>query len=537
MNINLFHSNNEAKNQNVTMEKKQDTIKNTIEALKDSEKRYRRLFESAKDGILILDADTGKVVDANPFLLQLLGYSYDTLCGQYIWELGEFKDIAASKDAFKTLQNNEYIRYDDLPLKTYDGRSIAVEFVSNVYLVDHTRVIQCNIRDITQRIQMAAHLFEAQKMESVGLLAGGIAHDYNNMLTVILGYAQLALDKVNLDRSLYSDLEKIIMAAQHSANITRELLAFARKQTICPVVLDLNNCMDSMITMLEQLVGKDIDVVWQPGANLLPVEMDPIQISEIVTNLCINAREAIAGIGKITIATRNAFFDETCQSDHGGGSTSGKFILLSVSDDGCGMDNETLHHIFEPFFTRKGVGEGSGLGLSVVYGIVMQNNGFINVESEPGTGTTFRIYLPQHLGSAIETPKDGASSIHQGHGETIMVVDDDPALLRLIGTMLFSLGYQVLSVTTPIDAIRLAGEHNGEINLVITDVSTPEMNGRDLADQITSHNPAVRILFMSDYPADLITSKGMIENKLNFIQKPFELKNLAVKMREILKEK
>ena len=634
----------------------------TGEALQDSEKRYRRLFESAKDGILILDADTGKVVDVNPFLLQLLGYSYDALYGQYIWELGVFKDIAASKDAFKTLQDNEYIRYDDLPLETLDGQPIAVEFVSNVYLVDHSKVIQCNIRDITARkraeralgeseakmrsildnigigvalispemevlelnhrmrewfpavdpgqrpicyrafndppreavcdncpthktlqdglvheattqtpraggvrnyrivsspilnasgevtaaIEMVEDITEklslesqfrqAQKMEAVGLLAGGVAHDYNNMLSVILGYAELALDKVDPAQPLHADLEEILKAAKRSADITRQLLAFARKQTIAPVVLDLNQTVESMLKMLRRLIGEDIDLAWLPEAGLCPVKMDPAQVDQILANLCVNARDAIADVGKVTIETGNAVFDETYCADHVG-FVAGEYVLLAVSDDGCGMDKEILDQIFEPFFTSKGVGQGTGLGLSTVYGIVKQNNGFINVYSEPGKGTTFKIYLPRYADQAVDTQRERTAEIPLGRGETVLVVEDEPALLTMAKMMLEKLGYRVLAAGTPGEAIGLAEEHASEIHLLITDVVMPEMNGRDLAERLQSLYPGMKILFMSGYTADVIAHRGVLDEGVNFIQKPFSMKDLAVKVREALREK
>jgi PAS domain S-box-containing protein len=631
----------------------------TMEALEESEKRYRRLFESAKDGILILDADTGKVVDVNPFLLQLLGYSYNTLCGQYIWELGVFKDIAASKDAFKILQDNEYIRYEDLPLETFDGKPIAVEFVSNVYLVDHAKVIQCNIRDITERkradaerkrllaaveqageaivmtdtqgiiqfvnpafekatgytrqevvgqnsrilksgdqddsfyrglwdtissgknwagrmvnkrkdgtpyteettispvldasnrivnyvavkrditenLRLAAQYQQSQKMEAVGMLAGGVAHDYNNMLTVILGYAELALNKVDPHQSLHTDLKEIIKAAKHSADITRQLLTFARKQTIYPVVLDLNKGVESMLTMLRKLMGENIDVTWLPGADLGPIKMDPVQVNQILTNLCVNARDAIADVGRVTIETRNAVFEDICKFNHGAArSISGKYVLLSISDNGCGMDKEILNKIFQPFFTSKELGLGCGLGLSTVYGIVTQNNGFIDVDSVPGVGTTFTIYLPQHGDYTVKTRQENPTDIPQGHGETVLVVEDEPALLGLAKTMLEVIGYQVLAADTPTDAIRLAEEHSTEIHLVITDVIMPEMNGRDLAEHMRSAYPTMKILFMSGYSAAVIAHQGTIDNNLNFIQKPFTVKNLAIKVQEVLRE-
>lgn len=630
---------------------------NLLEALQDSENRYRRLFESAKDGILILDAVTGKVVDVNPFLLQLLGYFYEELCGQYIWELGVFKDIAASKDAFQALQENEYIRYEDLPLETHDGRPIAVEFVSNVYLVDHSKVIQCNIRDITakkrakaerkqlmaaidqvgegiimtdaqgniqfvnpafklmsgysekevvgqnprilksdeqgdqfyrdlwatisggstwmgrmvnkrkdgtlyteettispvrdtsnrivnyvavnrditEHLRLTNQFQQAQKMEAIGLLAGGVAHDYNNMLTVILCYAELAQRKVNQDQKLHADLEEIIKAAKRSADITRQLLAFARKQTISPVVLDLNLTVESMQKMIRRLIGEDIDLFWLPVSSQCPVNMDPVQIDQILINLCLNARDAITDVGKITIETGNAVFDESYCADHAG-FIAGKYVLLAVSDNGCGMGKETIDHAFEPFFTSKAAGQGTGLGLSTVYGIVKQNNGFINIYSEPENGTTFKIYLPCYVGPAVDSLQEIVEEIPLSCGETVLLVEDEPALLKLGIRMLEDLEYRVLASGTPGEALVQAEDHASEIHLVITDVVMPEMNGRDLAERLLSLYPGLKILFMSGYTANVITRRGVLDSGINFIQKPFSLKELAVKVRESLRE-
>ena len=628
------------------------------EALIDSEKRYRRLFESAKDGILILDADTGKIVDANPFLLQLLGYSFGDIYGQHIWELGAFKDIAASKDAFKTLQENKYIRYEDLPLQTHDGQPIAVEFVSNVYLVDHKKVIQCNIRDITankkakaernrlmaaieqageaivitdvlgtinyvnpaferttgfsvteaigknsrilksgkqdeifyrnlwetisggktwagrivnkrkdgtlyteettispvrdvsgqivnyvsvkrditDNLKLAAQFLQAQKMEAVGLLAGGVAHDYNNMLSVILGYTELALNSVDPALPLHTELEEIYKAAMRSTEITRQLLAFARKQTIIPVALDLNKNVESMIKMLRRLTGEDINLSWLPGKNLYSVNMDPVQVDQILANLCVNARDAIDDVGKVIIETGNVVIDEMYCSHHSG-FIAGEFAVLTVSDDGCGMDKETLEQIFEPFYTSKGLGHGTGLGLSTVYGIVKQNNGFINVYSEPAIGTTFKIYFPRYTGTAAVTHQEKSTEIPLSSGETIMVVEDDAALMTMIKMMLDRLGYSVLIAGTPNEAILLAKEQSSEIHLLITDVVMPGMNGRDLAGLMHSLYPELKTLFMSGYTADVIADRGVLNEGVHFMQKPFNLKMLAEKVREAILKK
>ena len=625
-------------------------------ALQDSERRYRRLFESAKDGILILDAQSGKVVDVNPFLLHLLGYSYQELCGQYIWDLGVFKDIAASKDAFGVLQNNEYIRYEDLPLETHDGIPIAVEFVSNVYLVDHIKVIQCNIRDITankqakaerrrlmaaieqvgdsivitdargnmqflnqafervtgysreeaigqnprilksgkqdelfyqslwktisdgktwkgrivnrrkdgslyteeatispvhddagkiinyvavkrditDQLRLTAQFQQAQKMEAVGLLAGGVAHDYNNMLSVILGYTELALNKVDAALPLYTDLEEIHKAAARSTEITRQLLTFARKQTIIPIVLDLNQNVKSMLKMLHRLIGEDINLIWLPEADLWSTKMDPVQVDQVLANLCVNARDAIDDVGKITIETGNAVLDETWCRDHAGAKP-GQYALLSVSDNGCGMEKEILDQIFDPFFTSKEMGRGIGLGLATVYGIVKQNNGFIDVSSEPGKGTTLGVYLPRYVGQIVDALQEVALEIPQSHGETVLVAEDEPALLALAKMMLEKIGYRVLCAETPGKAICQAQEEEGVIDLLLTDVVMPEMNGRDLAERMLFICPSMRILYMSGYTADVIVHRGILDEGVNFIHKPFSIKELAITVRKALR--
>jgi len=503
------------------------------DALRESEKRYRRLFESAKDGILILDADSGKVVDVNPFLSQLLGYSHDTFLGKHLWEIGLFKDIASSKEAFKVLQDNEYIRYEDLPLKTAHGHIVDVEFVSNVYLVDKIKVIQCNIRDITEHRKLEARFQQAQKMESLGRLAGGVAHDYNNMLSVIIGFTELAMDKVEPSLPIHADLKEIMNAATRSAEITRQLLAFARKQVICPRVLVVNEIVESMFKMLRHIIGEDIDLVWLPEAGLLRVKMDPAQIDQILANLCVNARDAIAGVGKITIETHRVAFDKAHCADHAG-FIPGEFVLLTVSDNGCGMDKETLGNIFEPFFTTKDVNQGTGLGLATVFGIVKQNNGFINVYSEPGLGSTFKIYLPSYVGETEEIPAISITETPWGRNEMILLVEDESAIRKMCRMMLERLGYQVLTAGNPSEAVLLAEEHAGKIHLLITDMVMPEMNGRDLADQLQSCYSDIKTLFMSGYTAEVIAHRGVLEEGMNFIQKPFSMKDLGIIVRATL---
>ena len=384
-----------------------------------------------------------------------------------------------------------------------------------------------------EREKLQAQLNQAQKLESVGRLAGGVAHDFNNMLGVILGHAELALMRTDENRDLHSGLKEIQKAAQRSADLTKQLLAFARKQTISPRRLDLNDTVENMLNMLRRLIGEDIDLTWKPAAHLWPVKMDPTQIDQILANLCVNARDAIAGVGGIVIETRKITFDAEYRGEHPD-FVPGDFVLLAVGDDGCGMDRETLDNLFEPFFTTKEVGRGTGLGLATIYGIVKQNNGFIDVHSEPGRGSTFKIHLPR-LFAEDEAAEDapGKTTVASGD-ETILLVEDEPAILRMARTMLERRGYSVLSAPTPAEALEMAKNHSGTIDLLMTDVVMPEMNGRDLAEKIASLHPGIKRLFMSGYTADIIARQGVLDDGLAFIQKPFSMKALGDKLREIL---
>jgi len=395
-------------------------------------------------------------------------------------------------------------------------------------------------RDITEskraneeREKMQMQLLQAQKMESVGRLAGGVAHDFNNMIGVIIGFSELAMDKVRPGDALHADLKEILQAANRATVVTRQLLAFARKQTIAPRVIDLNETVEGMLKMLRRVIGENLDLLWKPGKARLPVKMDPSQIDQILANLCVNARDAIADVGKVTIETGTVTFDVGYCADHAG-FIPGNYVLLAVSDDGCGMDMETLDNIFEPFFTTKGIGKGTGLGLATVYGIVKQNNGFINVYSEPKKGTTFKIYLPHHAGLTEETGADDTVQIPTSRGETVLIVEDDASILKLSGRMLADLGYTVLSAGTPGIALDLAGAQAGRIHLLITDVIMPEMNGRDLSKQLQMRYPDLKTVFMSGYTANVIAHRGVLEQGVYFIPKPFSKKDLAIKIRAAL---
>ncbi len=388
-------------------------------------------------------------------------------------------------------------------------------------------------QDITERKTLEAQLQQSQKMESVGRLAGGVAHDFNNMLSVIIGRAELALMDLSPTDSIYKDILAIKTVANRSADLTRQLLAFARKQTISPKLLNLNSIIESMLTMLRQLIGEDIALIWKPADNLWMVKMDPTQIDQILANLVVNARDAIKDIGMVTIETANVVLDEAYCTAHAG-SVPGQYTLLSVSDNGCGMNPETMASIFEPFFTTKPIGMGTGLGLAMVYGIVKQNNGFIDVHSEPGKGTTFQIYQPRYVGKAAQTSSEAEEAAATGGPETILLVEDEPEILEVIRMILIKLGYQLLAAATPGEAIRLAEDHAGTIHLLMTDVIMPEMNGRDLAKRLLALYPDLKRLFMSGYTADVIAHHGILEEGVHFIQKPFSIADLAAKVRAAL---
>ena len=396
------------------------------------------------------------------------------------------------------------------------------------------------VQDITERKmieeerqRLNEQLLQSQKLESIGRLAGGVAHDFNNMLGVILGHADLALSLIGPTDPVHGDLVAIEGAARHSADLVKQLLAFARKQPISPKVLDLAETIDGMFTMLRRLIGENVTLAWTPGRKTWPVRIDPAQVSQVLASLCLNARDAIGAFGTVRIETSNV----TVGAAHRGAGQNcvpGDYVLLKVTDDGCGMDAEVIEHLFEPFFTTKGVGQGVGLGLSSVYGIVSQNGGFIDVASEPGSGSTFAIYLPRHREQDRPAQGERAKAPDSGGHETVLLVEDEPAILQVGRRMLEARGYTVLTAPTPDAALQLVRQHAGTIDLLITDVIMPGMDGRELAGQITSLHPETRQLFMSGYTADVIASRGVLEEGVNFIEKPFSASALAAKVREAL---
>ena len=748
------------------------------EALSISETRYRRLFETAQDGILILDAASGAITDVNPYLLEMLGYSREDCLGKRLWELGPFKDVEASQAAFQELQKKEYIRYEDLPLETRDGRLIDVEFVSNAYPVDGKGVIQCNIRDITRRkraeesrgllaaivessgdaiigqrldgtilswnkgaedlygytveeatgrnielivpedrieemteiyarvkkgeqvpsyetfrrrkhgevidvsikaspimessgrvtgisvivrdisdrkraerararlalavehtaesvvitetdgtityvnpsfeqitgyrreevigrnprllksgkqcpalyqsmwatlkqgsawagilinkrkdgtlyeaeavispvrdetgqvinyvaverdVTHERHLEEqlrqSQKMEAIGQLAGGIAHDFNNLLTIITGYGQLLLEDFDPDDPRRLKMSEINKAANRATVLTRQLLAFGRRQVLVSEVLDLNDVLRNMEKMLHRLISEDIELVIVQGEDLGRARTDRGQIEQVILNLVLNARDAMPQGGKLTLETSNVDLDGAYALVHPE-ITPGSYVTLEVSDNGCGISPEAQTRIFEPFFTTKEKGKGTGLGLSTVYGIVRQSEGYVSVSSEPGQGAAFRIYLPR-VKEQVDLPagpEETAEGSPRGT-ETILLVEDEEAVRILVRNVLEALGYRVLVATRGDEAIALCEQFPAPIPLLLTDLVMPGMSGRELANHLRSLCPAMKRLYMSGYTDDTGLRHGSLGPEESFIGKPFTTQALARKVRNIL---
>jgi PAS domain S-box-containing protein len=624
--------------------------------LRVSESRYRRLFEAAKDGILILDADSGRIVDVNPFLMDLTGYSRDELLDKALWEVGSFRDIAASKVSFAKLQSDKYVRYEDLPLKTRDGRTIDVEFVSNVYRIGGQRVIQCNIRDISQRkradaermrlsmaieqsaevvmltdvrgtieyanpaferttgysraevlglnprllksgvqdeafyrklwatltsgqpwtgrlvnkkkdgtlysedatispvrdltgtttgyvavkrdltatLALEAQLLHAQKMEAVGQLAGGVAHDFNNVLSVILSYADLIVGDLKPGDPFRADIEEIRAAGVRAAALTRQLLAFSRQQVLEAKVLNLNLTLAGMEKMLHRLLGADVELTLLTAAGLWSVKADPGQFEQIVMNLAVNARDAMPRGGQLTIETANVELDDQYAMTHAE-IRAGAYVQVAVSDTGTGMEPATQKRIFEPFFTTKDKGKGTGLGLATVFGIVKQSGGHIEVYSEWGKGTTFKMYFPRVAAVADARPSEAVALEPDLGNETILLVEDDDALRVVARTILRRHGYVVLEAANGGEALLVCEQHGAKIHLLLTDVVLPRMSGRQLADRLATLRPEMKVIFMSGYTDDAILQHGILESGVPFLQKPFTPTSLTRKVREELR--
>jgi PAS domain S-box-containing protein len=517
--------------------------KRAEDALVQSERKYRMVLETNPDPMIVYDME-GKVIYLNPAFTSVFGWSLeerirkklDDFVPDESWpETRMMIDMVIAGKEFSGIETRRL---------TKEGKVIPVSISGSCFRNQegNIEVSVINLRNIArlkqaeeEKTKLEEQYRQAQKMEAIGQLAGGIAHDFNNMLNIILGYSQMALMKIEPSSPLHGNIQEIVSAGKRSADLVRQLLAFARKQTIAPKVLDLNDAVSGMLNMLRKLIGEDIDLLWMPAANLWQVKMDPAQVDQILANLAVNARDSISGVGKITIETVNAEFDEDYCARHAG-FVPGQYVLIAVSDNGCGMDKKTLDKIFEPFFTTKESGKGTGMGLATVYGIVKQNNGFINVYSEPGTGTTFKIYVPRSNDEWMTIDEPRQQGGHMTGTETVLLVEDDESLLKMAETMLEELGYEVLTACSPGEAIQLAEQYTGHIHLLTTDVVMPEMSGRNLQKRISAIRPGIKCLFMSGYTANVIAHRGILDEGVNFLQKPFSMIDMSTRIREALEK-
>ena len=499
--------------------------------------RLNKAIEQSNEVIVITDVE-GRIQYVNPAFKTISGYDPDEVkgCNPRILKSGKqsrafYCELWKIISSGKTWKGKIVNKRKDGSLYTEEA-TISPVFNADGEIVNYVAVK----RDVSEQLRLEAQLLQSQKMESVGRLAGGVAHDFNNMLSVIIGHADMMLDEMEPDQQFYNDLMEIKKAGVRSADLTRQLLAFARRQTVTPKVIDLDKTVSGMLNMLKRLIGEHIEMSWVPGWEVWPVKIDPSQVDQILVNLCVNARDAITGVGRVTIETGNTVLDEEYCRAHAG-FVPGEYVKLSVSDNGIGMDSETVSHLFEPFYSTKELGKGTGLGLSTVYGAVKQNNGFINVYSEPEKGTTFIIYLPRHKAKATSpSGKSQDKPVERGH-ETVLLVEDETVILRMATMMLERQGYSVLGAPTPGEALRLAKEHAVDIDLLITDIVMPEMNGRDLAKNILSLYPDIKCLFMSAYTENVIAQQGLLDGNVNFLHKPFSKDELCAKVRDVLDQK
>lgn len=510
--------------------------------LQENERNYREIFNSTHEAIFVYDA-AGRILDVNEPMLRMFGYpSKEEVLAGNVGNLSSNEPPYSQREAewyiHKTRSEGPQV-FEWLARKR-NGETFWIEVSLRSSEIGGIGRILGVLRDISERkkaeeekVKLEEQLRHALKMESVGRLAGGVAHDFNNMLGVIIGHAEMALERIDSTDPLRQHIQEIQKAACRSADLTRQLLAFARKQSVIPKIVNLNDVISGMKKMLQRLIGENIELIWNPGENLWPIEMDPSQIDQILANLVVNSRDAIKDIGIIIIGTKNVIINEDfCEANQG--FVSGGYVLLTVSDNGEGMNRETLDHIFEPFFTTKDMGKGTGLGLATVYGIVEQNKGAILVSSEPEKGTTFTIYLPRYQGESNDYRVKPVKTESVRGTETILLVEDEDMILNLGKTVLEQNGYTVLTARRPTEAVALVENYPDDVHLLITDIIMPEMNGKELNEKLRLCKPRLKCLFMSGYTSDVIAPSGVLDGSIHFIQKPFQVSLFSEKVREAL---
>jgi PAS domain S-box-containing protein len=508
--------------------------KRAEEESRQSQQKLRIHFEHTPLAVIEWDTQL-RITEWSPSAERVFGYTRAEAIGcdgsflvpssmrEHVAKMGQ--EILKQKGGTRSANDNV----------TKDGRTISCEWY-NTPLVDESGNllgVASLVQDVTERVALEEKLRQSQRMEAIGRVAGGVAHDFNNLLTVIMGYSQILTDGLPPENSLADATVQIRSAANRAAGITRQLLAFSRKQVLSPRVIDLNNVMLNLDTMLRRLIGEDIEVLTVPGRDLGTVKADPGQVEQIIMNLALNARDAMPNGGKLTLETENTELDNIYARNHEPVQP-GRYVMLALSDTGIGMSPDIQSQMFEPFFTTKEVGKGTGLGLSTVYGIVKQSGGYIWVYSELGHGTTFKIYLPRVDQPAEELPAEKRTANVQRGTETILLVEDDAQLRQLASGILGHCGYRVLAAASSDEGLALCRENQRDIHLLITDVVMPGLNGRELAERVSEICPNAKVLYISGYTSNAIVHYGVLDAGLWFLPKPFSLSSLIAKVREVL---
>jgi PAS domain S-box-containing protein len=503
-----------------------------------SETIYGKLFGTVEGGTLVLDAQTGLIIDVNPVPEKLLDYSKAELLGKALWDLGLPNDVDASKQVFQELMEKKHVRYENVSLLTKNRICVNAEVVGTVHQVNGTRVVQCKIRSMKQREksdQLMQRIQQAERMETLGQFGAGLAHDSNDFLGIVLGYCELLKEQRDLPESVHEMIVEMHNACTSAKNLTQRLLSFSSPQEPHPVVFHLNETVNRIVTVqnrLGKLFGKDIQLRSSLGDDLGMVRADPTQIDQVLMNLLINARDAMPKGGSIVLATANVEVNETSAHQYPLMKL-GRYIMLTFSDTGIGMDQETKSHIFEPFFTTKPVGNGTGLGLFTVLSIIEQIGGTIAVDSEPGTGSTFKILFPRCDSVPTAVPSQDTSRLCAGT-ETILLVDDSASLRKLLRKILVDKGYTVLDSGDPSEALRMAAEYPGLIPLMITDLALPGFSGSVLAEKLAVARPQTKVLYASGCDASVALPPRVLGQDYAFIVKPFTPSDLLTKVRELL---
>jgi PAS domain S-box-containing protein len=507
--------------------------KRSEEALRESESRFSTIFRASPAPVAMTRVRDNRLVDVNPAWLELTGYARSEVIGRTPQELNLWADLAQRERMVKMILEQGQTR-GEVPIRKKSGETRYLLMSAEIIELERERYLLSMGQDITERKRLEEQYLQAQKMEVVGRLAGGVAHDFNNILTAIVGYANFVKKALPAGSQVAADNEQVLRNAQRAADLTRQLLAFSRRQEIELSVVDLNSLVFDFAKMLRRLVGEDVELAVAAGQGVGRIRADRSQIQQVLMNLAVNARDAMPGGGRLLIETANATLDERAAALVG--ASAGEYVLLRVSDSGCGMSNEAKSHLFEPFFTTKAVGKGTGLGLATVYGIVTQHGGSIQCESELGVGTRFDIYLPRATGDVGRSAGFLAENLPRGT-ETILAVEDDANVRGIVARMLRSQGYHVLEATNGDEALRVAGEYAGGIDLLVTDVVMPQMGGQRLAQLLRQARPGVKVLFISGYSSDLSVGILAPEGGMHFLQKPFAPEALVFKARAVLDER